>query len=253
MKVLLSPAMNMNEDLNIKLKKTEPIFKEKTCRIVNEIKKLNPFELESKLNLTPKLYERVFDYYYDFDCTEFSEGTQALHAFVGLAYKNINVYDFTKEEFDFANENLRILSALYGVLKPSDVIKQYRLDFMSTFSKTGMGLNLYDYWGEDIYNEIFSGDEVVIGICSNEYEKMIKPYLKNSDKYISCKFLKHKDGKLKSLATDSKIARGKMARYIIKNNIKELNQIKEFEYDGYRYSSHYSNENTFCFVKIFSS
>ncbi len=155
MKAILSPAMNMNNCENNKLKKTTPLFNHRANELVEEIKKLSPFDLEGALGISPKLFDNVFDYYCQFD-TETSEerGTQALVAFHGLAYKNLNTDDFTKEDFEFASESLRILSAMYGILKPTDLIQQYRLDFMCNFAKKKIeDKNLYQYWGSDVYEE----------------------------------------------------------------------------------------------------
>ncbi len=251
MKAILAPAMNMNNfELN-DIEKTIPIFKNKTIKIIEELKKLDPFELESELGLSVKLQEKVFGYYYDFDCINFEKkGTQALMAFQGLAYKNMNVEDFTKEDYIFANESIRILSALYGVLKPTDIIQQYRLDFKSNFAKKGIdGNKLYEYWGRSIYHELFKSGEVIVGICSNEYEKAIVPYLTPKDKYVSCKFMVKKNGKFKTCATIAKMARGQMARYIVKNRIKDIEKLKDFYFDGFEYSDYHSDDKSIVFIK----
>lgn len=251
MKVILSPAMNMSKCHSNKLEPTTPVFKKKTLEIVAELKKLSPFDLEVDLNISPKLVEKVFEYYIDFDVDNFDKkGSNALLAFQGLAYKNINSEDFTEEDFIFANDNLRVLSALYGVLKPSDAIQQYRLDFMCDFAKKGIaGEKLYNYWGDEVYKELFKDNEQVVAICSKEYEKLIKPYLKPTDRYISCDFLTYSKGKYKAFATASKMARGQMARYIIKNRIDNIEDLRGFEYDGFKYSEEYSKNNTYAFIK----
>ncbi len=251
MKVILSPAMNMEQCKDDRLEKTIPIFSENACELVEKIKQINPFDLETELGISHKLLDKAFEYYLQFDTSNKSEvGTQALVAFQGLAYKNINTDDFTKEDFTFANEKIRILSSLYGVLKPTDLIQQYRLDFMCNFGKKKIdGKNLYEYWGNKVYEELFKDGEVVVGICSKEYEKLIKPYLQPWDKYIACEFLVNKNGKLKAQATASKMARGQMARYIVKNRIKELEDLRNFEFDGFVYSEHKSSTSIMAFVK----
>ncbi len=251
MKVILSPAMNMDTCSNDTFEKTIPIFKNKSCELAKELKKLNPFDLEIALSISPTLLDKVFEYYLDFDCDKIDEkGTQALLSFNGLAYKNLNVSDFTKEDFNFANNHLRILSAMYGILKPSDIIQQYRLDFMCNFGKKGIDdKKLYDFWSDTVYKELFKDKEPIVAICSKEYEKLIKPFVKKSDRYIVCEFLINKNGKFKAFATASKMARGQMARYIIKNKIEDIEKIKNFEYDGFKFSEYHSSENRFCFIK----
>ncbi len=247
MKVVLSPAMNMDNCINNKLEKTIPIFTDMASSLVEMVREINPFDLEFELGISPKLSDNVFKYYCEFDNTDFKDrGTQALVAFQGLAYKNINPVDFTREDFNFANESLRILSAMYGVLKPTDLIQPYRLDFMCDFAKKN---DLYGYWGSKVYEELFKDNEIVLGICSKEYEKLIKPFLKPSDKYISCEFLVNKNGKLKAQATASKMARGQMARMIVKNRIDDIEKLKDFDFDGFVYSEYNSSSKVLAFVK----
>ncbi len=251
MKVVLSPAMNMSNKEKNKLEPTIPVFKDNTVEIVNELKKLSPFDLELDLNISERLVEKVFEYYIDFDIEDIKKNaSNSLVAFQGLAYKNMNPLDFTEDDLNFANDTLRILSALYGVLKPSDAIQQYRLDFMCDFAKRGVGNEkLYKYWNDKIYKEIFKNNEIVIGICSKEYEKLILPFLKPSDNYFSCEFLIYSKGKYKAFATASKMARGQMARYIVKNKITDIEDIKKFEYDEFKYSKSHSKDRTITFIK----
>ncbi len=247
MKVVLSPAMNMDNCINNDLEKTLPIFTDEARELVEMVREINPFDLEFELGISSKLSENVFKYYCSFDNIDFRDkGTQALVAFQGLAYKNIAPSDFTRDDFDFAKDRLRILSAMYGVLKPTDLIQQYRLDFMCDFAKKN---DLYGYWGSKVYEELFKDNEIVVGICSKEYEKLIKPFLKSSDKYISCEFLINKNGKLKAQATASKMARGQMARYIIKNRIEDIEMLKAFDFDGFVYSEFNSNSRVLAFVR----
>ncbi len=251
MKVLLSPAMNMGDRLNKAFELSKPIFEDKASEIVKHLKLYDPFDLEINLDVAPKLAEKAFGYYLNFEeGNSNNEGGQALLVFEGLAYKNINVEDFTKEDFTFANETLRILSAMYGVLKPADIIQQYRLDFMCSFAKRGFAnKNLYKYWGNKVYDELFKDNETVVCICSKEYEKLVRPFLKPNDKYINCEFLINKNGKCKAYATASKMARGQMARYIVKNRIQDVEQLKGFEYDGFKFSEYISSESKFYFVR----
>ncbi len=251
MKVILSPAMNMEQIVDNRLEKTQPIFSENACELVEKIKKINPFDLENELNISSKLLDKAFEYYLQFDTNNVDVvGTQALVAFQGLAYKNINVEDFTKEDFIFANDTIRILSSLYGVLKPTDLIQQYRLDFMCNFGKKKIdGKNLYEYWGELVYNEVFKNGDTVVGICSKEYEKLFKPFLKPWDNYTTCEFLVNKNGKLKAQATASKMARGQMARYIVKNKVENVEDLKVFEFDGFTYSEYNSKKGVMAFVR----
>ncbi len=251
MKIVLSPAMNMKNSEDINIEKTVPIFKEKTIDLVEYLKRFNPFELESQLDLSPKLLKKVFEYYQEFDCKEIeSKGTQAILSFQGLAYKNINAFDFSRKEWEFAKNNIRILSGLYGILKATDIIQPYSLDFISNFAKKGLDdVKLYEYWGKEVYKELFKKNEIVIGICSKEYEKLFLPYLKPMDKYIKCDFLIKSDGKFKTNGTIAKILRGQMARYIVKNKIDNVEELKAFTFDKFNYSEYYSKEDVLVFIQ----
>ncbi|MFV0274747.1 MAG: peroxide stress protein YaaA [Bacilli bacterium] len=249
MKILLSPSMTMSNKENKKLNKTLPIFHKKTNEIIRYLRSFTIDNLQNQLMLKANLTNKVFDMYKNFDSMNIKE-VQALAAYKGLVYKNINISDFDEKEIKLASENIRILSALYGVLKPTDLIHEYRLDFKSPFSKNGIyEKNLYKFWDTDIYNEIFKNNEIVINLCSNEYEKLILPYLKSNDKFITCKFLINNNGNLKSQAMFSKIARGQMVRFIIKNNINKIENIKEFSFDNFKFSQKHSNNNTIVFIR----
>ncbi len=248
MKVIISPAMNMKKCEGYIINTTEPVFKNKANHLASVLKKYAPFELETALNINYKLSEKVFLHYQNFDVEKDNVGYPALLYFDGLAYKNIKANEFSKEQFEFANKHLRILSAMYGILKPSDLIQQYRLDFMGEFAKQNFtNGNLYSYWQEEVYSELYKENDVVLNLCSAEYEKIIKKRLLPSDKFISCKFLINKNGKTKSLATYAKMARGKMVKYVVENKITEVEKVKEFNEDGFIFCK--EENDTLVFIK----
>ncbi len=254
MKVIISPAMNMKENGQHNITTTEPVFKHKANFLVTLLKKYDPFELESILGINYKLSESTFLHYQNFNINKKDIGYPALLYFDGLAYKNIKSNDFSKDDFDFANKQLRMLSALYGILKPTDLIQPYRLDFMCKFAKQSFididnnyNDNLYSYWHNDVYSELYKNDNVVLNLCSVEYEKVVKKMLRPCDKFITCKFLVNKDGKFKSIGTYAKMARGKMVKYIIKNRITNIDDLKNFNEDGFKFSK--ETKDTLIFIK----
>ncbi len=240
MLILISPAMNMKEIPNEKgLEK--PIFNKKALELVDKLKKYPPWELETLLGVNESIALKAFEYYQDFSDYEIGE-IQALKAFEGLAYKNINCSDFSYEDNIFANNHLRILSSIYGILKPNDGIKPYRMDFICKYGKKN---KLYDYWSDLVYKEIFKNNDIVFSLCSKEYESLIKKFINETDRFYTCKFLDMKNGVYKCLATASKIARGRMVRYIVKNKITNLEDVKNFNYGNYKFSRIENNQLIF--------
>ncbi len=250
MKLVLSPAMTMNSVIN-DIEGTKPVFLEKANLIAKRIKELDILELEKMLNVSPKLAEKVFENYLKFNLEIYDHKCEtALYAFDGLAYKNINCWNFSHDDINFAQDTVRILSALYGIIRPLDNIQKYRLDFLCNFGKTGINNeNLYKFWSDSVYNELFKSDEYIIGLCSKEYERLITKYLKPHDKYIYCNFLTTKNGVLKTITTDAKAARGQMTRFIIKNRIDNINDLKNFTELGYKFCEHSSTNRMYNFIK----
>ena len=145
-------------------------------------------------------------------------------------------------------QNLRILSGFYGVLKPLDGVTPYRLEMQA---KAGIGANkdLYEFWGASLYEEVVDDSHVIVNLASKEYSKCIEKYLKNEDRLITCVFGEIVNGKVVQKGTYAKMARGEMVRYMAENNITEVERIKSFDRLGYEYSEELSTENDFIFIK----
>ena len=154
----------------------------------------------------------------------------------------------TQSELDYVQDHLIILSGFYGMLRPFDGIKPYRLEMETKISVNGYS-NLYDFWNEKIANELYKENDVVLNLASNEYSKCVKPYLNEQRKMITCIFAQRTNGKLKTKATEAKMCRGYMVRYMAERNIQDLEEIKKFDYKGYLYSEKDSNESEWVFVK----
>lgn len=241
---ILSPAKNINIGKFENFEFEEPIFLNQALKINNNLKSLQPKDIETIMKVNSDIAFKTFRNLQDFNIN--IKNSHALKSYDGLVFKNINTKDFTNEDIYFANKTIRILSGLYGVLKPLDFIQNYRLE---------MGLkiniedckNLYDFWKDKIYNEIFKERKTVINLASKEYTKTICPFLKQNDKFINIDFLIFKNGKYKTVATSAKMARGKMARYIIKNRIEDKDLLKKFYFEDYSYNEYLSNDNNFIF------
>ncbi len=177
---------------------------------------------------------------------------QAIFAFTGDVYKGFDAKSLSKTELENTQDKLRILSGLYGVLKPLDLIKAYRLEMGSKFANT-KGKNLYEFWGNsitDFLNDEMANDneKILINLASNEYFKSIN-IKKLEAKIITPIFKEEKNGKFKIISIYAKRARGLMSRFIIKNNIESVEDIKAFDCENYSINDALSNEKDWCFTR----
>jgi hypothetical protein len=177
---------------------------------------------------------------------------QALLAFKGDVYTGLNAEDFSEADFDFAQTHLRMLSGLYGVLRPLDLMQPYRLE-MGTRLATPRGNNLYDFWGERIsgwLNDALAaqGDEVLLNLASNEYFSAVKRKVLNA-RIIDTEFKDLKNGQYKIISFYAKKARGLMARYVIKQRLSNPEGLKDFAEQGYRYSAEHSTTDKLVFLR----
>ncbi|MCF6217889.1 MAG: peroxide stress protein YaaA [Gammaproteobacteria bacterium] len=177
---------------------------------------------------------------------------QAILAFKGEVYSGLNATSFSEEEFQFAQQHLRILSGLYGLLRPLDLMQPYRLE-MGRKIDTERGSNLYHFWGNVITTGInrqmqLNHSTQLINLASNEYFKSIKPSLINGE-VITPHFKDYKNGRYKVMGVYAKKARGKMSRYIIKNRVDSAEELKHFTEDGYRFNPALSQESDWVFTR----
>lgn len=244
MKAVLSPAMNMREYKGPRASK--PLFPEKTRLIAEKLKGCDAWELEGILGVKP---DRAMQSYVEYQSFSFRKrGTPAALAFDGsFTYWNFHAEDFTAEEFAFAQKHIRILSPLYGVLRPLDGIQPYRLEMGGGFSADGE--SLYDFWQEEIHRELFSGGDIVVNLASSEYSKAIMRGKEKGDRVITCDFLRYTGGKLKRPAVYIKMARGQMARFIVKSRINSPGGLRDFCWDDYKFIEELSYPDKFTFIR----
>ena len=187
---------------------------------------------------------------------KFTGKTPAIFAYDGIQYKSISPENISKDGIEFLNDHLRIISGLYGILRPFDMIDEYRLE-MQTKVKINDKANLYSFWDGSISGNIsedLGGEGIVLNLASKEYSKTVEKYFDNKKseskiKLITCTFKVEKAGKLKVESTASKKARGYMVRYIAENKIDGIEGVKTFDIDGFIYSENESTEKEIVFVK----
>ncbi len=239
MKILLSPAKSLDFNSEIPTNNfTEPQFLKEADKINSVLKKKSNKQLKELMNISDQLAELNFKRYQDFSIPFTQQNArQAIYAFSGDVYVGLDAYSISKNKIDKLQESVRILSGMYGILKPLDLIQPYRLE-MGTDLKVSSKKNLYDFWGDkitEVLNSEITADEVVLNLASNEYFKSINTK-KLKGKLISPVFKDFKNGKLKIISFFAKKARGSMARFAIENDIKDYNDLMNFDTDGYQFS-----------------
>ena len=249
MLVVVSPAKKLNMSLVENLKVSEPHFKKNANELVNVVRGLSVQDLEKLMDISTTLAELNKDRFNDFGN---QQKKAAAFAFAGDTYKGLSVEKFEIEDLDWAQKHLRILSGLYGLLRPLDEIEPYRLE-MGSKLKGAHGSSLYDYWGNKISENLNQhakeiGSEILVNCASNEYFNAINL---NSLllKVITPIFMERKNGKEKVISFFAKNARGAMARFIIQNRLKSEEDIKKFNLDGYNYSAEKSGEGKLVFIR----
>lgn len=252
--VILSPAKTiiMNRDGNTKLH-TMPVFLEEAEVLMKELLKYSPPELEALMKINSALAEKNFFRHVTWNKTHTLDNSrQAILAYDGAVYKGINAETLNEKQLIFANEHLRILSGLYGVLQPLDLIMPYRLE-METKLKNELGNDLYCFWKEKLTENIKAelknqNDNILIDLASKEYSSAIDTDKANA-KVIKPVFKDYKNGTYKNITIYTKRARGLMARFIVDNNIVKPEELKEFNEEGYSYDEYMSAENLLVFTR----
>ena len=250
---LLSPAKSLDYTETDHNGSTVPRLMDETMPLVRSLRRKSAKSIGQLMSISDSLAKLNKQRY-----TEFSEdftaenSKQAILAFDGDVYTGIENSTLLEDDLAWAQDHVRILSGLYGVLRPNDLMQPYRLE-MGTRLKTRRGKNLYDYWGERITNvlneDIAEHDsKVFFNLASNEYFKAVKPDKLEGELY-SANFYERRDGEYKFISFTAKKARGWLTRYIIDNRIDEPDAVKDFNGEGFRYLKKLSSEREFIFVR----
>ena len=246
---IISPAKNMRnlkiDNINPQIIGKERYFTKETDEIIRVLKDLTPWDIQSVMKVNEKIALQSYAYFQDFNFND--KGVCGLLAYDGLVFKNIKAEDFTKEDFDYANKHIRILDAFYGMVNPLDDILPYRLEMQYPIKIQGN--NLYKFWDDKIYKKLYSEDNVIVNLASEEYAKTVRRFLNEEDIFIDIDFKVNKDGKLKTLATLAKMARGQMVKYIIENKIDNPEDLKNFTFNSFKFCSNLSTPRKFVFIK----
>lgn len=241
MLIVVSPAKSLDFESKARTRKfTEPQYLKESTQLVSQLRKLSPDDFSELMHISSDLGElnhmRYANWHTPFDL---GNAKQAIFAFKGDVYIGLEAEKFSTADLNFAQKHLRILSGLYGLLRPLDLMQPYRLEMGSKFENK-KGKNLYEFWNGKLtenLNEIFKQDKkpVLVNLASKEYFSAIKPKSLNAE-IISPVFKDFSNGKYKIVSFYAKKARGYMAAYIIQNRIKNPEELKKFDIDGYWFS-----------------
>ncbi len=254
MLMLISPAKTLDfETTPVTDKATQPDFLDQSKELIKVLRDLAPQDVSSLMSISDKLGQLNYDRYHQWR-TPFTANNakQAALAFKGDVYTGLNAEQFKAGDFSFAQQHLRILSGLYGLLRPLDLIQPYRLE-MGTKLANPRGDNLYQFWGEQLtqaINEQLSTlkHPVVVNLASNEYFKSVQPK-QLSAPLVTPVFKDWKNGQYKIISFYAKKARGLMAAYAIHHRIKDAEALKQFDAEGYVYNETLSKGAQWVFTR----
>ena len=246
MKIILSPAKKMVTDTDSIAPVGMPDFLDKTAEILSWMKSLEKDELKAIWKCNDKIARQNFERLENMDLYHML--TPAILSYEGIAFQYMAPAVFEDGQFEYIQKHLRILSAFYGVLKPLDGVKPYRLEMQAKVT-VGDTQNLYGYWKAQLYQAVIDDSRVIINLASKEYSKCIEKYLSPDDKYITVTFCELSKGKLVTKGTYAKMARGEMVRYMAENRIEDPAGIQKFNRLGYRFREDLSSETEYIFER----
>ena len=235
MKIIFSPTKSMDFSNSIK----SPLkinFSHKTNFLLKVLNNLSIDEIAKIMKIKGNTLNHIDEVYKNF---QNANTKKAITAYNGISFKQLNLDNYNKEDMNFLDTHLIILSALYGVVQPFNLIKEYRLDMNMKILKEQ---SLYKFWNDEI-NQYFKEDELILNLASKEFSKLIKKPM------ITIDFKEKKGDIYKSVSTYSKKARGLMLDYIIKNKITTVHEIKKFNLDGYSLNNQLSNKIILIFTR----
>ena len=254
MLIVISPAKTLDYETPPKTKVfTTPDYLDQSQQLINRLRNFSSLDISDLMKVSAKIADLNFDRYESWKKPfTVKNAKQSILAFKGDVYTGLDAESFKADDFKFAQNHLRVLSGLYGLLRPLDLMQPYRLE-MGTKLKTDSGKNLYEFWGSDITEGLNKQlkkikSDYLINLASNEYFKSVKAKELNAE-IITPAFKEFKNGEYKMIGIYAKKARGLLSRYIIQNKLSDPEDIKLFNEDGYRFNKTLSKGNNFVFTR----
>jgi len=254
MLIVVSPAKTLDYDTPPKTQKfTLPDYLDDSAELIHRMRELSSLDISELMKVSTKIADLNFDRFeaWNKNFTE-KNAKQAALAFKGDVYTGLDAESFTAKDFAFAQKHFRMLSGLYGLLRPLDLMQPYRLE-MGTRLSTDRGKNLYEFWGDEVTEGLNAQlkkikSKYLINLASNEYFKVVKPKVLNGE-IITPAFKELKNGEYKMIGIYAKKARGLLSRYIIQNQLSDIEDIKSFDVDGYKFNKKVSEGNNWVFTR----
>ncbi|NLC54525.1 MAG: YaaA family protein [Erysipelothrix sp.] len=229
MRIIISPTKTMKRK-NYTDQQSELLFNEKALKLRSILEKFDKEKIKKDFKVSDKLTEKVFEYYQNP-----KDPIAAINLYEGLAFKNMNLDNLSATDFEYMQDHLYIMSAMYGALRPFDMISEYRLDYVMKFE-----INLYEFW-KDYLEKLLKEEDFIVNLASNEFLNSVKHH-----NIINIHLL---DEKGRNLSTQAKMGRGDMVSYIVKNKIKDPTELKKYNNMDYKYDKKRSDKNNYYFSK----
>lgn len=263
LRIIVSPAKKMQARPDDMPWEHKPVLIEEAGHLLTLLKNFQESELKTLFQANDSITHENYQRYRDMDLH--SNLTAAVLTYIGIQYQYMSPHIFSKKQWEYVCRHLRILSGFYGILRADDGIVPYRLEMQAAL-KNERGESLYDYWGDKLYDVLTGQDEDgkgqdkghargkgegcrILNLASKEYSKAIEPYLRPEDNYVTCIFGTETNGKVKVKATEAKMARGEMVRFLAETEAEDFSQVKRFDRLGFSFCPEKSTEHEFVFIK----
>lgn len=245
MRIIISPAKKMTEDVDGLPWQSLPEFLPQTEVLLAKLRSMSPEALKKLWRCNDQIVQLNVERLEQMDLRQ--RLTPALLCYEGIQYRYMAPSVFTEQEFHYVQEHLRILSGFYGMLRPFDGVTPYRLE-MQVKLKVCDAKDLYGYWDSILAEKLFSETDCVINLASKEYSQCVSRYLRPGIRFITCIFGEEKDGKIIEKGTMCKMARGEMVRYMAENSVETPEKIQGFDRLQFHFSPEHSDDSNYVFV-----
>jgi cytoplasmic iron level regulating protein YaaA (DUF328/UPF0246 family) len=252
--IVISPAKTLDfKPLFPDKPHTFPALLGESGLLMKSLQKQKPVDLQKLMNINPKLAELNYERHLKWnEAHSANNSKQAIYVFKGEVYRGVKIDSYTTIEIENLQNKLRILSGLYGILRPLDLMQEYRLE-MGSALENSRGNNLYNFWGNKVTEQLNllineTKSEYLINLASAEYFKVVNQKLLNA-KVINIVFLEFKDGVYKPIVVYTKKARGLMVSFIVKNNLKNVDELKLFDWEGYYFNPTMTSKTEWVFTR----
>lgn len=245
MKIIISPAKKMRREEYV-APLHRPMFLKEAGELLSFLRSLSDSEMAKVWKVKGALLSSSLSSLSMLSLEDI--GSPAIFSYDGIQYTYMSPSSFTDSMLEYAEKNLRIISGLYGLLKPLDGVGTYRLEMESPISITGYG-DLYSYWGGKIASSLMEDDRLLVNLASAEYSKAVLPYLPSTVTVVTPVFLDWEKGRYVSKGVYAKMERGEMVRFLAETGAETVEEIMKFSSRGYEFSRFLSDSNTLCFVR----